>query len=164
MSVVKELKNTPQKIAEKKEENKRIKIKDVVFFDKGGVDIFQQWVVKRLEWSVTLSRAPVHRSERWWSQTLDHRLIGLMAVSSRYNILPGQYCQTKDDQNYVSMKSVHNLCTASHTTLQKIVADGIDRGDLIPLLTKHGDKRHSIFTASDSMCKAYKNIKSWTGF
>ena len=164
MSVVKELKNTPQKIAEKKEENKRIKIKDVVFFDKGGVDIFQQWVVKRLEWSVTLSRAPVHRSERWWSQTLDHRLIGLMAVSSRYNILPGQYCQTKDDQNYVSMKSVHNLCTASHTTLQKIVADGIDRGDLIPLLTKHGDKRHSIFTASDSMCKAYKNIKNWTGF
>tara|TARA_E500000331_G_scaffold357954_1_gene421818 strand:+ start:741 stop:1235 length:495 start_codon:yes stop_codon:yes gene_type:complete len=164
MSVVKELKNTPQKIAEKKEENKRIKIKDVVFFDKGGVDIFQQWVVKRLEWSVTLSRAPVHRSERWWSQTLDHRLIGLMAVASRYNILPEQYCQNEKDKNYVSMKTVHNLCTASHTTLQKIVSDGVARGDLLPLVTKNGDKRQSIFTASDSMCKAYKNIKSWTGF
>ena len=62
------------------------------------------------------------------------------------------------------MKTVHNLCTASHTSLQKIVADGIARGDLIPLVTNKGDKRYSIFTASDSMCKAYKNIKNWTGF
>ena len=164
MSVVKEFKNTPQKVAEKVDNNKRIKINDMIFFDKGGVDIFQQWVIKRLEWTVTLSRAPVHRSERWWSQTLDHRLIGLMAVASRYNILPKQYCQSENNQNYVSMKTVHNLCTASHTTLQKIVSDGIARGDLIPLVTKRGDKRQSIFTASDSMCKAYKNIKDWTGF
>ena len=164
MSVVKEFKNTPQKVAEKVDDNKRIKINDMIFFDKGGVDIFQQWVIKRLEWTVTLSRAPVHRSERWWSQTLDHRLIGLMAVASRYNILHKQYCQSENDQNYVSMKTVHNLCTASHTTLQKIVSDGIARGDLIPLVTKRGDKRQSIFTASDSMCKAYKNIKDWTGF
>ena len=156
MSVVKELKNTPQKIAEKKEENKRIKIKDVVFFDKGGVDIFQQWVVKRLEWSVTLSRAPVHRSERWWSQTLDHRLIGLMAVASRYNILPEQYCQNEKDKNYVSMKTVHNLCTASHTTLQKIVSDGVARGDLLPLVTKNGDKRQSIFTASEELVQNFE--------
>jgi len=35
---------------------------------------------------------------------------------------------------------------------------------LIPLVTNKGDKRYSIFTASDSMCKAYKNIKNWTGF
>ena len=164
MSVIKEINNTSEKLSKKNNEAKKLKIDQIVYFDKGGIDGFQDWVIKRLEWTVSLSRAPVHQAERWWSQTLDHRLIGLMAVSSRYNILPGQYCQTKDDQNYVSMKSVHNLCTASHTTLQKIVADGIDRGDLIPLLTKHGDKRHSIFTASDSMCKAYKNIKNWTGF
>ena len=164
MSIAKELKNTSQKKVENNDENKKFQIKDITFFDKGGIDIFQQWVIKRLEWSVTLSRAPVHRSERWWSQTLDHRLIGLMAVASRYNILPKQYCQNENDQNYVSMKTVHNLCTASHTTLQKIVSDGIARGDLIPLITKNGDKRQSIFTASDSMCKAYKNIKSWTGF
>ena len=87
-----------------------------------------------------------------------------MAVASRYNILPEQYCQNVKDKNYVSMKTVHNLCTASHTTLQKIVSDGVARGDLLPLVTKNGDKRQSIFTASDSMCKAYKNIKSWTGF
>ena len=143
---------------------KKQKVKDVIYFDKGGIDGFQDWVLKRLEWSVSLSRAPIHQAERWWSQTLDHRLIGLLAVSSRYNILPRQYSQSEKDQNYVSMKTVHNLCTASHTTLQKIVADGIARGDLIPLVTNKGDKRYSIFTASDSMCKAYKNIKNWTGF
>ena len=65
MSVVKELKNTSQKKVENNDENKKFKLKDIIFFDKGGVDIFQQWVIKRLEWSVTLSRAPVHRSERW---------------------------------------------------------------------------------------------------
>ena len=164
MSAIKELKTSTEQKNLKSDINKKLKVSDVIYFDKGGIDGFQDWVLKRLEWTVSLSRSPIHQAERWWSQTLDHRLIGLLAVSSRYNILPRQYSQSEKDQNYVSMKTVHNLCTASQTTLQKIVADGIARGDLIPLVTNKGDKRYSIFTASDSMCKAYKNIKNWTGF
>ena len=164
MSAIKDLKMSEEQKILKDNISKKYKINDIKYFDKGGVDGFQDWIIKRLEWTVSLSRSPVHQAERWWSQTLDHRLIGLMAVSSRYNILPEQYCQRAKEQNYVSMKTVHNLCTASHTTLQKIVSDGIARGDLIPLITSKGDKRYSIFTASDIMCKAYKNIKNWTGF
>ncbi len=164
MTIVKDLKNSKEINKFKNDVVKKQKINQVVYFDKGGKDGFQEWVLKRLEWTVSLSRSPIHQAERWWSQTLDHRLIGLMAVSSRYNILPEQYCQNVNERNYVSMKTVHNLCTASHTTLQKIVSDGISRGDLIPLVTSNGDKRFSIFTASDTMCKAYKNIKNWTGF
>ena len=164
MLAIKDLNSSSKHKDSNVDKTKKQKVKDVIYFDKGGIDGFQDWVLKRLEWSVSLSRAPIHQAERWWSQTLDHRLIGLLAVSSRYNILPMQYSQSEKDQNYVSMKTVHNLCTASHTTLQKIVADGIARGDLIPLVTNKGDKRYSIFTASDSMCKAYKNIKNWTGF
>ncbi len=164
MLAIKDLNSSSKHKDSNVDKTKKQKVKDVIYFDKGGIDGFQDWVLKRLEWSVSLSRAPIHQAERWWSQTLDHRLIGLLAVSSRYNILPRQYSQSEKDQNYVSMKTVHNLCTASHTTLQKIVADGIARGDLIPLVTNKGDKRYSIFTASDSMCKAYKNIKNWTGF
>ena len=164
MLAIKDLNSSSKHKDSNVDKTKKQKVKDVIYFDKGGIDGFQDWVLKRLEWSVSLSRAPIHQAERWWSQTLDHRLIGLLAVSSRYNILPMQYSQSEKDQNYVSMKTVHNLCTASHTTLQKIVADGIARGDLVPLVTNKGDKRYSIFTASDSMCKAYKNIKNWTGF
>ena len=164
MLAIKELKPSSKQKDSNVDKTQKLKVKDVIYFDKGGIDGFQDWVLKRLEWSVSLSRSPIHHAERWWSQTLDHRLIGLLSVSSRYNILPMQYSQSEKDQNYVSMKTVHNLCTASHTTLQKIVADGIARGDLVRLVTNKGDKRYSIFTASDSMCKAYKNIKNWTGF
>ena len=137
MLAIKDLNSSSKHKDSNVDKTKKQKVKDVIYFDKGGIDGFQDWILKRLEWSVSLSRAPIHQAERWWSQTLDHRLIGLLAVSSRYNILPRQYSQSEKDQNYVSMKTVHNLCTASHTTLQKIVADGIARGDLIPLVTNN---------------------------
>ena len=41
MSIAKELKNTSQKKVENNDENKKFKLKDIIFFDKGGVDIFQ---------------------------------------------------------------------------------------------------------------------------
>ena len=97
---IKELKKSSEKNSINTNVPKKLKTKDIVYFDKGGIDRFQGWVIKRLEWTVSLSRSPVHQAERWWNQTLDHRLIGLMAVSSRYNILPKNYCQNEKDQNY----------------------------------------------------------------
>ena len=37
------------------------------------------------------------------------------------------------------------------------------RKDLIALKSDIGDKRQSIFTASDKLVKGIKNIKSWAG-
>jgi len=140
--------------------------KDTLEFDvldKNDNMDFHKWCLMRLEWTVSLSRAPIHQPEKWWSQTIDHRLIALLAVNSRYNALPTQYCQDINNQFYVTMKTVHNLCSASHTTLQKIVRDGMHRKDLIALKSDIGDKRQSIFTASDKLVKGIKNIKSWAG-
>ena len=140
--------------------------KDTLEFDvlekKDNID-FQKWCLMRLEWTVSLSRAPIHQPEKWWSQTIDHRLIALLAVNSRYNSLPTQYCQDINNQFYVTMKTVHNLCSASHTTLQKIVRDGMHRKDLIALKSDIGDKRQSIFTASKKLVTGIQNIKSWAG-
>ena len=140
--------------------------KDTLEFDvlekKDNID-FHKWCLMRLEWTVSLSRAPIHQPEKWWSQTIDHRLIALLAVNSRYNSLPTQYCQDINNQFYVTMKTVHNLCSASHTTLQKIVRDGMHRKDLIALKSDIGDKRQSIFTASKKLVTGIQNIKSWAG-
>ena len=120
-------------------------------------DKFQKWCLSRLEWTVSLSRAPVHSTLKWWQQTIDHRLIALMAVVSRFDSLPLEYAQDDKAQNYVTMRTVHKFCSASHTTLQKIVADGIDRKDLLPLYNAKGDKRHSINKNPDSDQKQIVN-------
>tara|TARA_B100000686_G_C16736915_1_gene944206 strand:+ start:1298 stop:1804 length:507 start_codon:yes stop_codon:yes gene_type:complete len=126
-------------------------------------DKFQKWCLSRLEWTVSLSRAPVHSTLKWWQQTIDHRLIALMAVVSRFDSLPLEYTQDDMAQNYVTMRTVHKFCSASHTTLQKIVSDGIDRKDLLPLFNAKGDKRHSLFTAGDSLLDAYNQSSTWMG-
>ena len=79
-------------------------------------DKFQKWCLSRLEWTVSLSRAPVHSTLKWWQQTIDHRLIALMAVVSRFDSLPLEYAQDDKAQNYVTMRTVHKFC--SKTTYQ----------------------------------------------
>ena len=108
MSVVKEFKNTPQKVAEKVDDNKRIKINDMIFFDKGGVDIFQQWVIKRLEWTVTLSRAPVHRSERWL----------IIKGKPKVSINKKKYFLRVGQSIFVPRKSIHRIENIYSTPVQ----------------------------------------------
>ena len=163
MSAIKKLKTSSDQKNLKSDINKKLKVSDVIYFDKGGIDGFQDWVLKRLEWTVSLSRAPVHSTLKWWQQTIDHRLIALMAVVSRFDSLPFEYTIDDKAQNYVTMRTVHKFCSASHTTLQKIVADGIDRKDLLPLINSKGDKRHSLFTAGDNLLEAYKQSSTWMG-
>ena len=141
----------------------KLPINRVNMIPKNKSDKFQKWCLSRLEWTVSLSRAPIHSTLKWWQQTIDHRLIALMAVVSRFDSLPFEYTIDDKAQNYVTMRTVHKFCSASHTTLQKIVADGIDRKDLLPLINSKGDKRHSLFTAGDNLLEAYKQSSTWMG-
>ena len=156
------LNNEKLELAKKYYRDTKSKLEFDVLDKKDNID-FHKWCLMRLEWTVSLSRAPIHQPEKWWSQTIDHRLIALLAVNSRYNSLPTQYCQDINNQFYVTMKTVHNLCSASHTTLQKIVREGMHRKDLIALKSDIGDKRQSIFTASKKLVTGIQNIKSWAG-
>ena len=62
-----------------------------------------------------------------------------------------------NQRNCVAMRIVHNLCTSSHSTIQKIITDGLNRGDLIQVKPTIGDKRYSLFTASDDLLKGFMN-------
>ena len=59
-------------------------------------------------------------------------------------------------QNHVPMRVVHNICSSSHTTIQKIVSDGIGRKELVQIKPKSGDKRHSLFTASEDLVQNFE--------
>ena len=107
--------------------------------------------------TINIGKSPIHSTNKWWSQTIDHKIIALLAITSKLNILPLDFTMDCNQRNCVAMRIVHNLCTSSHSTIQKIITDGLNRGDLIQVKPTIGDKRYSLFTASDDLLKVFIN-------
>ena len=119
-------------------------------------NITEPAVISNLEKAVKIGRLPLHSTTRWWNLSLDHQIIALLAVASKLNKLPLEYTMDNSTQNHVPMRVVHNICSASHTTIQKIVSDGIYRKELVPVKPKNGDRRHSLFTASELLVNNFE--------
>ena len=113
-------------------------------------------IISNLESAVELCRLPLHNTKRWWNLSLDHQIIALLAIASKLNKLPLAYTMDNTSQNHVPMRVVHNICSSSHTTIQKIVSDGIGRKELVQIKPKSGDKRHSLFTASEDLVQNFE--------
>ena len=105
--------------------------------------------------TIKIGRSPIHSTTKWWSQTIDHKIIALLAITSKLNILPLDFTMNYNQRNCVAMRIVHNLCTSSHSTIQKIITDGVNRGDLIQIKPTSGDKRYSLFTASENLLEVF---------
>ncbi|MFP6779747.1 MAG: hypothetical protein VB916_05605 [Alphaproteobacteria bacterium] len=119
-------------------------------------NIIEPDVIYSLEKAVKIGRLPLHSTTRWWNLSLDHQIIALLAIASKLNKLPLEYTMDNSTQSHVPMRVVHNICSASHTTIQKIVSDGIFRKELVPIKPKNGDRRHSLFTASEMLINNFE--------
>ena len=119
----------------------------------------EQNILRLLYNTISIGRLPIHSTKRWWNLSLDHQVIALLAVASKLNVLPLEFTMDNKTQNCVPMRIVHNLCTCSHTTIQKIVSDGLYRGELIAVKPNKGDKRHSVFTASNDLVKNFQSLQ-----
>ena len=125
--------------------------------DRGDTPNYGKWALNRLDWCININRKPNSHVRKYWNQTLDHRIIALLAINARFEHLPTiatSVCNRDQLSNIVTTTMVQKLCRGGKDTLLKIVKSGIDRQDLCQVNPPQGYKG-ICFTGGKTLMKAF---------
>lgn len=125
--------------------------------DRGDTPDYKAWALGRLSWCIYVNRKPYSHIRRYWNQTLDHRIIALLAINARFENLPDfatSACNRDQLLNVVTTAMVQKLCSGGKDTLLKIVKIGLESGDLCQVAPPPG-YRGLCFTGGKKFMEAF---------
>ena len=119
----------------------------------------KQWSLDRLAFNTTLTTSSYNNIRKRWNLTLDHRVIGNLAIVSRYHALPPyilNHCKLDRRKDLVNMALVNKMCMGNKDTLLRIVKNGIDAKELCQV--KNPPRYRGLcFTAGYTLMKAFED-------
>ena len=87
---------------------------------------------KRLKYIININTGAPNKFEAFWNRTVDHRIIGLMAITSSFKIKYQKNNFRSDSEKLgVSFSELRRLCRCTDRTMYTIIREGVERGELL---------------------------------
>ena len=121
-------------------------------------DNFKSTAIIRLEYWNWINSLPGHSSIAFWSRSVDHRIICMLAINSSLGQLPKEFRHESNITSMVNYENIRRLCRCTDKTMRAIIKEGVERGDIIK--TKIG--RETYITGTLQLIKVFETFeKSW---
>ena len=121
---------------------------------------YKKWAADKLNLTLKIRAKHFNDSRRWWNQSLDHRVIMMLAVNARFNQLPDFGIYKDYYSNFVTVKIVNHFCSCSKDTALKIIKEGVDRKDLIQVKNpSYVNQKIICFTAGFTLMQAFSKTE-----
>ena len=121
-------------------------------------DNFKSTAIIRLEYWIWINSLPGHSSIAFWSRSVDHRIICMLAINSSLGQLPKEFRHESNITSKVNYENIRRLCRCTDKTMRAIIKEGVERGDIIK--TKIG--RETYITGTLQLIKVFETFeKSW---
>ncbi len=121
-------------------------------------DNFKSTAIIRLEYWNWINSLPGHSSIAFWSRSVDHRIICMLAINSSLGQLPKEFRHESNITSKVNYENIRRLCRCTDKTMRAIIKEGVERGDIIK--TKIG--RETYITGTLQLIKVFETFeKSW---
>jgi hypothetical protein len=118
---------------------------------------FKDTALIRLEYWKWINSLPAHSSIAFWSRSVDHRIICMLAINASLKQLPTEL-KSSENNMYINYENIRRLCRCTDKTMRTIIHEGVERGDLLKI--KEG--RESFITGSKNLLESFKTFeKSW---
>ena len=119
---------------------------------------FKSTAIIRLEYWNWINSLPGHSSIAFWSRSVDHRIICMLAINSSLGQLPKEFRHESNITSKVNYENIRRLCRCTDKTMRAIIKEGVERGDIIK--TKIG--RETYITGTLQLIKVFETFeKSW---
>ena len=87
---------------------------------------------KRLKYIIDINTGAPNKFEAFWNRTVDHRIIGLMAITSSFKIKYKKNNFRSDSEKLgVSFAELRRLCRCTDRTMYTIIREGVERGEIL---------------------------------
>ena len=121
-------------------------------------DNFKNTAIIRLEYWNWINSLPGHSSIAFWSRSVDHRIICMLAINSTLGQLPMEFRHESNTTTKVNYENIRRLCRCTDKTMRAIIKEGVERGDIIK--TKIG--RETYINGTLQLIKVFETFeKSW---
>mgnify|MGYP003324306326 CR=1 FL=1 len=94
-------------------------------------DSFKSTAIIRLEYWNWINSLPGHSSIAFWSRSVDHRIICMLAINSTLGQLPMEFRHETNSTTKVNYENIRRLCRCTDKTMRAIIKEGVERGDII---------------------------------
>ena len=119
---------------------------------------FKDTAVIRLEYWNWINSLPGHSSIAFWSRSVDHRIICMLAINASLRQIPMEFRDNIDEKDRVNYENIRRLCRCTDKTMRTIIKEGVDRGEL----QKIKDGRETFITGTNKLLKVFNTFeKSW---
>ena len=119
---------------------------------------FKDTAKLRLDYWIWINSLPSHSSIAFWSRSVDHRIICMLAINAALGQLPKEFCNSEAKSLGVYYENIRRLCRCTDKTMRSIIQEGVDRGELV----KVRDGRESYITGTKKLLTVFQTFeKSW---
>ena len=119
---------------------------------------FKDTAIMRLDYWIWINSLPSHSSIAFWSRSVDHRIICMLAINATLGQLPKEFCNSDTISTGVYYENIRRLCRCTDKTMRSIIQEGVDRGELI----KVRDGRESYITGTKKLLTVFQTFeKNW---
>ena len=119
---------------------------------------FKDTAVIRLEYWNWINSLPGHSSIAFWSRSVDHRIICMLAINASLRQIPIELRDNIEEKDRVNYENIRRLCRCTDKTMRTIIKEGVDRGEL----QKIKDGRETFITGTNKLLKVFNTFeKSW---
>ena len=121
-------------------------------------DEFKDMAIMRLDYWIWINSLPAHSSIAFWSRSVDHRIVCMLAINASLNQLPIEHSNYEDENHKVSYQSIRRLCRCTDKTMRTIIQEGVDRGEIEKIRVG----RATFITGTKKLLNVFKIFeKSW---
>jgi len=122
------------------------------------IDEFKDMALMRLDYWIWINSLPAHSSIAFWSRSVDHRIICMLAINASLNQLPREHSNYEDENHRVNYESIRRLCRCTDKTMRTIIQEGVDRGEI----EKNRVGRETFIAGTEKLLNLFKTFeKSW---
>jgi len=122
------------------------------------IDEFKDMALMRLDYWIWINSLPAHSSIAFWSRSVDHRIVFMLAINASLNQLPEEHSNYEDEHHRVNYESIRRLCRCTDKTMRTIIQEGVDREEI----EKNRVGRETFITGTKKLLNVFKTFeKSW---
>ena len=119
---------------------------------------FKDTALMRLDYWIWINSLPSHSSIAFWSRSVDHRIICMLAINAALDQLPQEFCNLKTKTSGIYYENIRRLCRCTDKTMRSIIQEGVDRGELLKVRVG----RESYITGTKKLLTVFQTFeKSW---
>ncbi len=121
-------------------------------------DEFKDMAIMRLDYWIWINSLPAHSSIAFWSRSVDHRIVCMLAINAFLNQLPREHSNYEDENHRVNYESIRRLCRCTDKTMRTIIQEGVDRGEIEKIRVG----RETFITGTEKLLNVFKIFEnSW---